>query len=44
MIAAPEYSLKKQAKIINAICALHNFIHVYNPDDIDEADMAELVE
>lgn len=44
MIAAPEYSLEKQAKIILAICVLHNFIRVHDPEDIDEADMAELVE
>ena len=44
MIAAPEYSLEKQAKIILAICILHNFICVRDPEDINEADMAELVE
>jgi hypothetical protein len=32
MVAAPEYSLETQAKIIHAICVLHNFIHVHNPD------------
>lgn len=36
MVAAPEYSLKKQAKLVNAICALHNFIRVYNPEDGDD--------
>jgi hypothetical protein len=32
MVAAPEYSLKVQGKIICAICVLHNFIRVHNPD------------
>jgi hypothetical protein len=33
MVAAPEYSLETQSKIIRAICVLHNFIHVHNPDE-----------
>ena len=33
MIAAPEYSLETQTKIIPTLCALHNFIQVYNPDE-----------
>ena len=33
MVAAPEYSLAVQGKIIHAICVLHNFIHVHNPDE-----------
>jgi len=33
MVAAPEYSLETQTKIIPALCALHNFIRVYNPDE-----------
>ena len=32
MVAAPEYSLAVQGKIIHAICVLHNFICVHNPD------------
>lgn len=33
MVAAPEYSLGKQAKLVNAICAVHNFIQAYDPED-----------
>ncbi len=32
MAAALEYSLETQSKIIHAICVLHNFICVHNPD------------
>ena len=35
MVAALEYSCKKQAKLVNAICALHNFICAYDPEDGD---------
>jgi hypothetical protein len=33
MIAAPEYNLETQTKIIPALCVLHNVIQVYNPDE-----------
>jgi hypothetical protein len=42
MIAAPEYSLEKQAKLVNAICALHNFIRAYDPEDGDEINLTEV--
>jgi hypothetical protein len=42
MIAALEYSLKKQAKLVNAICALHNFIQAYDPKDGDEINLTEV--
>jgi hypothetical protein len=42
MVAAPEYSLEKQAKLVNAICALHNFIWAYDPDDGDEINLTEV--
>ena len=32
MVASPEYSEDKQAKFIPALCALHNFISVYDGD------------
>lgn len=38
MVAAPEYSLETQTKIIPALCALHNFICVYNPEKIENLD------
>jgi hypothetical protein len=31
---APEYSLAVQGKIIIALCVLHNFIWIYDPDDL----------
>jgi hypothetical protein len=42
MVAAPEYSLKKQAKLVNAICTLHNFIQAYNPEDRDDINLIEV--
>ena len=42
MVTAPEYSLKKQAKLVNAICALHNFIRTYDPDDGDDDFVADV--
>jgi hypothetical protein len=38
MVAAPEYSLRTQAKIPLAIAALHNFIRLLDPDDDAEMD------
>jgi hypothetical protein len=35
MTSRPEYSLHIQSQIILAICVLHNFIHVHDPDDLD---------
>jgi hypothetical protein len=42
MVAAPEYSLEKQAKLVNAICALHNFIWAYDSEDGDEINLTEV--
>ena len=33
MVAAPEYSLKTQTKIVPALCVLHNFIRVYDSEE-----------
>ncbi|KAF8815798.1 hypothetical protein BYT27DRAFT_7070751, partial [Phlegmacium glaucopus] len=38
MAAAAEYSIHTQAKIPGAIAALHNFVHVHDPDDLAEED------
>lgn len=38
MVAAPEYSPETQSKIVLALCALHNFIRVHDPDDLDDQD------
>jgi hypothetical protein len=35
MTAAPEYSLETQAKMVPALCVLHNFIRVHDPDDTE---------
>ncbi|KIK95843.1 hypothetical protein PAXRUDRAFT_74213, partial [Paxillus rubicundulus Ve08.2h10] len=35
MVAAPEYSLETQAKLVPALCVLHNFIHVHDPYDAE---------
>ena len=34
MVAAPEYSVEVQAKIVLALCALHNFIRIHDQDDL----------
>ena len=44
MVAAPEYSSEVQAKVILALCALHNFIQIHDPDDLDDQDRQEEVE
>ncbi len=44
MAIAPEYSLETQSKIIHAICVLHNFIHVHDPDEDLEVLDAELLQ
>lgn len=33
MVASPEYSEEMQAKFVAALCALHNFIRIHDPDD-----------
>lgn len=33
MVAAPEYDLITQRKIILALCVLHNFIRIHNPTE-----------
>lgn len=43
MVATPEYSIQTQAKIVHAICALHNFVRIHDPEDIpDDEKEAEL--
>ena len=44
MVAAPEYSPEVQAKVVLALCALHNFIRVHDPDDLDDQDREEEIE
>jgi len=34
MTAAAEYGIRTQAKIPGAIAALHNFVHIHDPDDL----------
>ncbi len=35
MVAAAEYSISTQSKTVHALCVLHNFIRVHDPDDMD---------
>ena len=42
MVAASEYSVHTQAKIIHALCVLHNFIRVHDPDDISDIVLEEI--
>lgn len=44
MVAAPEYSPEVQAKMVPALCTLHNFIRIHDPDDLDGQDWQEEVE
>lgn len=41
MTAAPEYDLRTQSKITLALCVLHNFIRVHDPDDLSEEETEE---
>jgi hypothetical protein len=34
LVVAPEYDLATQAKMVPAICVLHNFIRIHDMDDI----------
>jgi len=36
LLVAPEYNLKTQAKMVPTICVLHNFICIYDSDDLPE--------
>jgi hypothetical protein len=36
LVVAPEYDLRTQAKMVPAICVLHNFIHIHDNDDLPE--------
>ena len=42
MVSAPEYSVKTQAKLVHALCVLHNVIRIHNPDDFDSTIKDEL--
>jgi hypothetical protein len=35
MVAAPEYTVETQAKFPPAMAAIHNFIRIHDPDDIN---------
>lgn len=42
LTAAPQYPIYTQTKLVLAICALHNFVRSYDPDDIAQYDLEEL--
>ena len=42
MVATPEYTPEIQARVVPALCALHNFIRVHDPDDLDDRDTQEI--
>ena len=44
MVATLGYSPEIQAKVILALCALHNFIRVHDPDDLNDQDWQQEVE
>ena len=35
-MTAPEYPIETQAKLAQALCVVHNFIRIYDPQDIPE--------
>lgn len=39
---APEYNIKAQARLIHAVCVLHNFILCHDPTDATVYDVVEL--
>jgi hypothetical protein len=39
MAVGPEYSLHIQALLVSALCVLHNFIRIHDPDDFDNMDL-----
>ncbi|KAG2075594.1 hypothetical protein BDR04DRAFT_1005441, partial [Suillus decipiens] len=41
MVAAPEYSLSVQTKLVPALCVLHNFIWVHDPNDEEDLDLLD---
>lgn len=41
MTAAPEYDLDTQSKITMALCVLHNFIRIHDPQDLVEEEIEE---
>ena len=43
LTTAPEYSLKTQARLVAALVAIHNFIWVYDPEDLPEIDDDQIV-
>jgi hypothetical protein len=36
LVVAPEYNLETQAKMVPAICVLHNFIRIHDIDDLPD--------
>jgi len=42
MVAAPEYKVQTQAKLVPALCVLYNFIRTHDPEDLDLVDLAEV--
>ena len=40
---SPEYSVQVQAKLVLAVCALHNFIRSYDPEDGVAYDTEEII-
>ena len=42
MVATPKYTPEIQARVVLVLCALHNFIRVHDPDDLDDRDTQEI--
>jgi hypothetical protein len=42
MVVAPEFSLHAQAQFVPALAALHNFISVHDPDDMEDHTWSEV--
>ena len=39
LVIPPEYSVQVQAQIPSALCAIHNFIKIHDPDDGETTDL-----
>jgi hypothetical protein len=38
LVTTPEYSLKTQAQLVLALIVIHNFIRIFDPEDLPEPD------
>jgi hypothetical protein len=42
LVIIPEYSLRTQAQLVLALISIHNFIRIFDPEDLPEPDSNDL--